>query len=269
MVGKMITLKDLKEANEKLEKIRNKQEISDKAINELKNATYSRKWEREKEVQNKFSEELGMIEAKNKQMVDHFNAISESSHNVVSEYEKIIENMDIINRGKTLQKPAVYSRRWRDGHKYYEPTDTIQENKYAFVYAYIVENDKPKNKFSLVIIGNSIFDLPQLRKGYMSSCNTDEYASIEISVKDFPTSEEALKYYQKNSGNTKKEIYETLNECAKFYEEVKKLYEQKEWKIKYLDNKKQYYSELINRNCPEYTDKYNELCKELNDLISA
>lgn len=265
----MITLKVLQEANEKLEKIRNKQEISDKAISELKNAAYSRKWEREKEVQDKFCEELGMIEKKNKQIIDHFNAISESSHNVISEYEKIIENMDIINRGKTLQKPAVYSIKWRDEHKYYEPTDIIQENEYAFVYAYIVENDKPKNKFSLVIIGNSIFDLPQLRKGYMASCNTDEYPSIEIKVKDLPTAEEALKYYQKNSGNVKKEIYETLNECAKFYEEVKKLYQQKEWKIKYLENKKNYYSIFMDRtDYPEYTEKYKTICKELSNLTS-
>lgn len=71
---------------------------------------------------------------------------------------------------------------------------------YLKVKLFIIENDKPKNKYSLVALGKCLFyeELLKLPKSYGLPCYIHGFCELETVIKDFPLVAEAKNWLNKN-----------------------------------------------------------------------
>lgn len=74
------------------------------------------------------------------------------------------------------------------------PVRLITAGRALNISYYIAGNKKPTNRFSVIIAGNSIFEL-QTRGEYVNACTDD--ADILLVVKDFPTRASALAWIER------------------------------------------------------------------------
>ncbi|MCP3660190.1 MAG: hypothetical protein GY830_07765 [Bacteroidetes bacterium] len=93
---------------------------------------------------------------------------------------------------------------------------------------YIYENDKPKNKYTLCCIGQTIFNHSSdiINIPYMYGLRYDTFyskANIKNIIKDFPTLEDIETWLNKNFVKILKEFYETFKEFETEYFEFLEL----------------------------------------------
>jgi len=151
----------------------------------------------------------------------------------------------------------------------------IFADPYKSIGVYIVPNKKPKNKLSLILVGNTIFHEEVLKsvsntlayelRNYGAPVNTSG-ANVVMLIKDAST-EKALNDYS-NSKQFEKFITNYSNQLKtleEMYEQAKGLYKSKEWQIEYMKHLKHDYEEHYCNgvNKPEY----KEVIKKLNALL--
>jgi len=157
---------------------------------------------------------------------------------------------------------------------YFNPIAVIADDKYKSIKVYIVPNRKPVKKFSLCIVGKSIFGykrdgnlLPsESRYGYVPGIN-DEGANIKINIRDAARESELQAWLEKNKSSVMKEFLEEHAELESKYEEAKRLYESLEWQALYLQSKKEYYENDYHNGTE--TTEYKQVLSELEKLEAA
>ncbi len=79
--------------------------------------------------------------------------------------------------------------------------DYIFEDEYLKIKLFIVENDKPKNKYSLIALGRTLFTEDQLKLtyGYGLSINTKKRCQLQEILREGPSVEELLTWLGKPS----------------------------------------------------------------------
>lgn len=142
------------------------------------------------------------------------------------------------------------------------PIEVLRDDNFKKIAVYIVRNGKPKNKYSLVIVGKSIFGEGfGLKRLFCYGLAIHETGcSLLWNIRDRPTIEELKEWYSNNNNklNPLNEYLTKHREIEAEYKEAIKLYELKEWKILYLENQKDYYE--------KETEEYKEVIKQLKEL---
>lgn len=227
-------------------------------INSLKNELY----EKEQEIQ----------EAKEKAIEDVQTKISNSIA-IRNEHNKIIT---LIHNSitPTHKKDPIKVHYYKYGEKVsYKPHDLIHTDKYTSLYSYIVSNKKPKNKFSLIIVGQTIFNEDTMNcfkrnlSYTLNSYSIDAHinnANIKVLIKDAPSEKILIDYYSKNKEKIISNITDNLIPIKKEYEEAIELYKKKEWQIAYFKYQKYLYEENYSRGTE--LPGYKEIIKELKTL---
>lgn len=239
--------------------LENKRNNADDAIKKLS----LRYWNLQNELKKKENSET-----------DNINAIFNKEEIKIKEI--IAENYIIINQVKrVLLLKKIYKnpldlffevKSYRD--KYIELIDTLIKTKCIELRVYIYENDKPKNKYTLAVIGNSIFvdfdykliDLPRF---YGLRIN-DNGSNISLCLKDNSTIENLKEYYHKNKDKFLKELLNQHAEIEKEYESVQKYYNTTAWEQLYWENEKEYYEKEVCGGTE--TEEYKIILKELAKL---
>ena len=142
------------------------------------------------------------------------------------------------------------------------------ENNYAAIKVFIINNRKPKNKYSLIVAGNTIFDNDTLNIKIPYSYGVDCYeknANIFFRIKDAPNKEDLTVYFNKNKAKILKDFLIEHKKAEAEFEEIKKMtINNKEWEIIYLEEKKYYYENNVCRGTE--TQEYKEIIKKLKEL---
>jgi hypothetical protein len=148
---------------------------------------------------------------------------------------------------------------------YIEPFGILRDDEYAKICAFIVENDKPINKFSLIIAGKTIFpdDLTKLDKAYGWKVH-DDNARVRLTIRDAPTKKELLDYYHKNIVKIRANVLDRIVVLVAQYEEALSLWNDKEWQKLYWENKANYYRSGYHNGTE--TPKYKEVMEQLKLL---
>jgi len=153
---------------------------------------------------------------------------------------------------------------------YLKPIDTLYNDKTLILKVFIGDNDKPKNKKRLFVLGKSVliskhYENEVIKIPYNYGIKThEENASIRSLLKDFPTEKEAKAYYNKNKIKVLKNfIIEHKNAVAEL-EEVRKNTNSKEWKLLYLETKRDYY--INSYSGYEENEDYKKVLKQIADL---
>ena len=197
-------------------------------------------------------------------------------HQVVGQVDKILNLIDVLrnNYGTDF---LVYTYSDKDDKGNYlrdkrriiiNPIEILQDDEFKKIAVYLVENDKPKNKYSLIVRGRTIFndeDLGLLKFRYGSSFKgSDDKCNIELTLKELPTKEELIDWFNKNKQNILKEYLEQHKILEQEYKEALKLYELKDYKILFLEKQKDYYENYYRRGTE--TEEYKQIVKELQEV---
>jgi len=219
----------------------------------------------EQEIQTKEDADLKALETQ-----------MEGSLKIQKEFKTMMELFKVIENGteNNFKVPEVYFYNY-DNKVSCRPLYYIFADPYKSIGVYIVPNKKPKNKLSLILVGNTIFHEEVLRSvsntlayelhNYGLSVNTNG-ANVVMVIKDAST-EKALNDYSnsKQFNNLVTNFSNQLKTLEEMYEQAKKLYQEKEWQIEYMKHLKHYYEEQYCNgiNKPEY----KEVIKKLNALL--
>lgn len=148
---------------------------------------------------------------------------------------------------------------------YIEPFNILRDDKYAKICAFVIENDKPINKFSLIIAGKTIFpdNLTKLDKACGWKVH-DDNARIRLTIRDAPTRKELLDYYHKNIVKIRANVLDRIVVLVVQYEEALSLWNDNEWQKLYWENKANYYRTGYHNGTE--TPEYKEVMEQLELL---
>jgi DNA-directed RNA polymerase subunit RPC12/RpoP len=98
---------------------------------------------------------------------------------------------------------AIHNR-----EQYLEPLGYLFNDQFLVIKLFIAENEKPKNKYSLLAFGRCLFPsasdghgLLELPYSYGLPTHEDGWFSVQASIRDMPTIEELKTYLSKNKDN--------------------------------------------------------------------
>lgn len=249
-----------------------REEIHDK-IREVENKYYKK----EQEIRELKSKEERVLRNKNEKLQEEYTKKVEELHNPIGELKKIFSLFEVIKEYKNygVPTPEVYyhdyirnEKGYLEGDKqkfFYNPVMVLVEDDFKKILLYITKNDKPKNKYSLIAVGNSIFNKGNLSLPYTYRIKAHiDNANIREEIKEYPTEKECKEYAIKNKEKILRDFLVNHEKVEKEYLEVKPLYELKEWKMAFLEDKKEYYKSSVSNGTE--TEEYKEVLKEIEKL---
>jgi hypothetical protein len=264
----MITIEEYHKAKQELDKL-NKEEkmLHEKQKTEL-DKIHNYYWEMERALCDRKDKEYEIIEDIHKEQDNEIQKRMEPHTKILSEYNKILIFMEIYKSEKNPNDFIVYRY---EGYypdqkkKSYIPIDTIKNDKYAKIQVFITPNSKPKNCYSLVIAGRTIFYESIIRPPYTYGCDCNhDGANILFNPIDKPTEDELKAYYKKRKQSILKEFLDEHKKIEKEYEEVIKNTSNKQWEIIYWEYQKDYYENHYHMGIE--TGEYKEILKQLKKL---
>ncbi len=191
-------------------------------------------------------------------------------HEPIQRLERIIQLIDLMNRSEVPDLKTVVDN---SGYAQTAFVVNLHKDKYLNLNVYVTETRKPKNKFSLYLIGNSFFprtDDGLVKYQYDYGCDIrfkQNSPNIIIALRQAPTKEELIKWAFDN-----KEKILTLtgfpteqhNDTVREYEWVVENCQTKEWRKAYLLSEKKYYENRVSRG--EESEEYKAIVKQLASL---
>lgn len=287
----MITIEQYREAKQRVEdlhkeqdKLHEKQEKEDRKIDEFF-------WELERSLKVRENKERKEVQSRHEGENSKIKKRIEPHEKILEQYKRILDFME-ISKNRELNSFDVhlfdYPRDEKGEIKRilknncscyperveipYTPIATIKDDKYAKIQVFIVESGKPKNKYSLIVAGNTIFSgmiKDNLWRKYSDHLSWHsnariKYASIEKVIADKPTEEELKTFFERKKPYILKEFLEQHQGIEREYEEVIKATNTPEWELAYWENKKDYYENHYNRG--NETDEYKEVLKNIEKI---
>jgi len=274
----MITIKEHKQAVKEINILRKNKENLNKNFERERSEVKNKFWDLHQKLKDKEYKDIEKIEDKqdnlNKEMEEKINPHSKK----INEFENIINLMKVSKNQVDLNLEMYYynyprndkgeiirtkTGNYPDKEKIYlKPLSILKDNKFYKIAVYIYKNSKPKNKFTLGVIGKSIFDSKKiLGFGWSYLADINENGHFKKGLKCLPTKEELIKYFEKNKDKILKKEIDKIEETIKEYKEVILNTKNKEWEIAYLESRKDYYEKSVSHGTetPEYSKIINNL----------
>lgn len=221
-------------------------------------------------IEDKRYSELFVIEKKKNKEIEEIEAQKKIVSEEISKVRKLLEFTNLYVQGMVVEKPVVYSYDSYREKQTIEPVRLIREDKYCIIHLYIIPNEKPVNKFSLIAVGCCPILEPTRETinplhSYGIRAHTENHmtAHIMYGVKDSYSEEDLMEYIEKNIKRIMK-LFSVIDEIIPTYEKAVELFEHDEWKIIYYNDRKDYYE---NRYCNgTATPEYKAVLKKLKKL---
>lgn len=213
---------------------------SEKQISSISQARDDFREKKEKEITDltlDYEPKIRALEDERDERVAEIRKESESkrfeSDEKITELHKTIEKVERI---LSFLKPTWRSAEWLDfdegtvkayRDRYCEKIGTFYRDEYLKIVAYIAENSKPKNKYSLTLVGKCFFGEKQMPFPYAYGLDLaifGEGFTVAVPVIDKPTIEEAKAYFTKNREKILKPTMEKYQEVKKEYLDVIRTY---------------------------------------------
>ncbi|MDH5634226.1 MAG: hypothetical protein OEY30_00215 [Candidatus Bathyarchaeota archaeon] len=115
---------------------------------------------------------------------------------MIGKVERILALLKLKKKDLTIKDEDVRAY----GTKHIESLGYAFNDEFLKIKMFIVENDKPKNMYSLVAIGKCQFDrdMAELRYSYCLPCHAKGWHNLEALIRDLPTIAELKQYWQKH-----------------------------------------------------------------------
>lgn len=282
----MITIQEYDEAKNQLKIISEKEKKEWKLLGDDEKKIRDKIWELEKKIRDKKYQAEKEIDIKKEKLKNQISNEEEPHQRKVAEFKRILEYIDIIqDKDKTLDF-EVYDYGYPKDEKgevkrvlkegcwcyperekiFYPELSTIKDDEYARIKAFIVENRKPKNKFSLIVVGKSIFPefIVQREREYGIHANTTN-DNIRLSLKDAPTKEELVLYFGKHKSTILKDFLNEHEKAEQEYRDVADIItKNKDYILAYWEYNKDYFENSVSRGSESET--YKQVLIEIEKL---
>lgn len=166
-------------------------------------------------LQDERDEKIQKLNKKKDEQIAEKDKQIDALHIVIANVDQILNFLRIKKKDLTIVDTDVHV--YNDKHC--ESLGYIFDDDLLKVKLFIMENRKPKNKYSLVAIGRCLFDreLVGLPYSYGTPCHVTSWHNVEVVIKDLPTTEELYQYLRKRK-------HFILTCLLGKYEDVKKEY---------------------------------------------
>lgn len=255
--------KALKESNDKFAEF-------EQACTDSSNSIRNKFFDLERDLQDRKHKELTKVSKRLEKKRLQVKKANEKNVTSSKELFRILEFMHIIEGGEKLLTPNIYTYgRTEVENKQVtaEPIDTLISNKYLKLEFYIDESyRRPKNKYALMVIGNSLFGSTLLDNTPTSYGDELRFWSTNVSstIKSFPSIEELKTYLSNSKHRILKDFLKEHKKAELEFEKVRENTDTKEWRIAYLEKRKRYFEISVSRGTED--KKYLEIVEELKTL---
>lgn len=148
-------------------------------------------------LENERDAKVEALSAKREAKAVEINKKIEEKSVIITKVERILTFLKLRSKDLdlTIKDPDV--KAYRDRH--IESLGYIFTGKFLKIKLFIVENDKPKNKYSLIAVGRSLFDKEWIGLPYSYAVPTWEqgWFTLKVVIKDLPTIDELKQYLLK------------------------------------------------------------------------
>jgi len=230
-LAQVTAYRDAQEQIERLDGLESKH--NDKCRDETREIS-TKYWDMKRKIEDRECKEVRVIENRKEKYNAKCKLERVPYQKVINDMEEIFKLMDVhIDEEKNKFE-------FNNPYKEYIFVDTVVEDKYKAVWIYIKCNDKPKNKFSLMVKVGSIFQW--------------KFADYHISsrvLKDLPTEAELRAWYKKNRNNIRwgwcshmvflNQILEEHASLEEKYEQAVEFYKDRRWQGAYWLHQKDIY----------------------------
>jgi hypothetical protein len=276
----METIEKYNQSKNILDTINNSRTETIKKFKDEENKAYNIKSEDERKLMKVYYDKIKVLNNKLDIDLDKYSSKSESHNNNLKEFKRILRLMEVDTKINVLDYEVYYMDYLKRENGYsdieqgkqklmYKKIDVLENTKALNLKIYVVKNNKPKNKYSLMGIGKSIYDYPILLmpNKYVSDVHTDN-ANIVAGIKDFPSKIEAEKYYFKSKNKILESFRAEHKRIEQEHFEVLELKknpsENKKWRIALIKNKLEYFEKHYSNGTEEI--EYIALKKELEGI---
>lgn len=234
-------------------------ELLEKQYSEISNFY----WDAIRKLEDEKHEKLSAIKRQKRELRDSQNAFAEQMHQPIEQLEKVLM---LIGHSKRENEKDLSLKPYSQ-YGTVEEVATLIDNEYLNLRVFIYSNNKPKNKYTLCIAGQSFFWGEPLIKypfSYGSGLSwSSNSPSILITLKDAPTAEELMAWWEKNK-NRSFWNEQGHNDLVNLYEWVLENCNTYEWQLEYLLDRKDYWENRYSHG----TDKpeYKEVLKAIKKL---
>ncbi len=237
-----ITVAQIKGHNKQIDKLRETRDLArDKHNEEIHLLNYDVYREQIRAIERERESEILKITQEREASIATFNSQIEKQAQLVSKANRTIEFLK-LDALQNLAIPDEDIELSQYAEPYQEALGYLYDDDYLKAKAFIIGNRKPKNKYSLVIVGKSIFSKSIIKYPYSYGIdinNWGRYFALQIIIKDASSIADLKSYYIKHQATILKE---TITE----YESVK---------TEYVEAKQTYstddFAELITWQCPQ------------------
>ncbi len=158
-------------------------------------------------------------------IADLDNQIQEQSV-IINQAKRILDFLKLdTEKDLAIPDDGIKLSQWVE--QYQEALGYLYDDDYLKVKAFIIGNRKPKNKYSLVVVGKSIFpeEIIEYPYGYgMDINNWGHYFALQQVVKESASVDDLKAYYSKRRNTILKDTIAEYKKVKAEYEEVKQVY---------------------------------------------
>ena len=167
-------------------------------------------------------EELNSLEDKQSSVTAHYDQRIAEQYQTIEKAKCILECLSLDpNRDLSIADDEIEISRY--AKEYTESLGYLFDDDYLKIKVFIVGNRKPKNCYSLIAIGKSLFteELIKYRHDYGIDIITSYRGfSLIVSIKDMATTAELKDYYNKHKGKMLTETIEEYQQAKTEYLEA-------------------------------------------------
>lgn len=239
-------------------------------------------WDLQMKLDEDKNKEFKIISVKEKKFDEERTEQIKPHSKKISEFERIMEFIGIYKEQKDLNIEMYKYDFVRDDKGYalsedkekilIKPISILKNDEgYCRIEVFIYLNKKPKNRFTLCVVGKSIFG-DKFDKRILNFCSGWNYLSdinengdFKKVIKELPDKNKLIEWFDKNKDKVFKEQMDKIEEIIKEYREVIKNTKSKEWEIAYLESRKRYYENCVARGTEK--EEYLKILLELKKLL--
>ncbi|MFH1644057.1 MAG: hypothetical protein ABIA74_02685 [bacterium] len=274
MEQKQELIKQYKENEQETKKINNSlDELRERNRKETYNLQYKIYWDKIKVLEEERDNKIKELDKQFKDKEKREEQKREELEGVIINVQRIINFLKIGKKEVIVKNDYVkpYNRDYGD-KKYFKWLGYFYSDEFLKIRLLIAENDKPKNKYSLVVYGKCIFtdDIIKFPYSYGIHLN-DNYNGLNLKtlIRDFSTIGELKKYLEKNKDKILKEKIEEYKKIKEEYFNTLENYKIEDFKELFKVECLKFGFFLFNKNQYSlyYNDKHKPLCPKCNAVL--
>ncbi len=237
-----ITVEQIKEHRDTIATLSDKESEARKTYNdESRRLQYDIYQERIRAIERERDEAINNLTTTHNAVIADLDSQIQEQVAVVNQAERILAFLKLGN-SKDLAIPDNDIQLSQHIEQYQEALGYLCYDDYLKVKAFIIGNRKPKNKYSLIVVGKSIFpeEIIKYPYGYgMGINNWGHYFALQEVVKESASVDDLKAYYGKRKDAILKDTITEYEKVKAEYEEAKQVYTMAD------------FAELVTWRCPK------------------